>query len=844
MYNGREPFPIRRREWFCGQPWQRSNGSFAEQQSCPRDTKDKSTNYSGYNRALLSVFEVLSRHDLSLRDFLLASFEYQHEVVVNKVSKFYFNEGPSVIISLWAQKLDLGKYDAPFARTVIGVVGDRFQADLDNAFKEPYFRHPANSVDRKSIKAFSLRRIRDSLDKSASHLTLLLEGLLPTSDGDYDEFSVKNWKPRDFAAEETVSAPRKKKVAWLSTRHDSDANSTSSSTSSSISAVNGGLDENAEAEADLDWEQELDPKAFDLDEDVHAEPDSDWEQELDPKVIKHHTNAFVVTVASLHLRGLSIAKRLIRLLSRIGLSVSYNTTTRCLKSLAGDNLRLVRSVARKKAIIFLYDNFNRQNTHRHQQKDKPDFFESATTGTIVVGEHLGEERLPDPIPVASRVSDVMLQLPGTLHNRRVVRYHLLTGILGVTHNVFMTTFNIPVIRQLDAKRTEAYELPAMPIDQASVKGNIQVLNSMNDTLQLAKGSFRTLKMIIAGDHLTISRILTIQEQSIGEATYFNQMRWAIPVLQLFHMQMILCSSILSTHFGHVSQPGSMAAFLPLLSRRKLNKDMPCYYTADEFLRVIFRAMVTRRWNETTKAHGSHQHSTADVVFEQQLNSIVNELIEPSTQLFDSFSTTNANAILFLRDMTVYIEFCASIKAGDVGRIEEILKRITIMFQAGNNRNYGLELLRLSYNIRHVWGATRKDAISSSFLMNTKGLKNHFIPGDLYQEHNNLLTKQTHAAIGNKWSTMSYITPNIRFFREISSKIEDQFNLPSNSSFHRQPTMAGDIRHVMRFLGEHDILGEERRPIKHQEHPYTTIAAVDLMAEGVRKLVHGGYSKFL
>ena len=533
-----------------------------------------------------------------------------------------------------------------------------------------------------------------------------------------------------------------------------------------------------------------------------------------------------------------------RLLSRLGLSVSYNTTTRCLKSLAGDSLRLVRSVARKRAVVFLYDNFNRQNTHRHQQKDKPDFFESATTGTIVVGEHLGEERLPDPFSVAPRVSDVMLKLPDTVHNRRVVRYHVINGILGVVYNVFMKTLDIPVIRQLDAKRTEAYELPAMPIDQASVEGNMRVLNSMCDTLLLAKGSFKTLKMIIAGDHLTISRILTIQEQSIGEATYFDQMRWAVPVLQLFHMQMILCSAILSNHFGHVSMPGSMAAFLPLLTRRKLNKDMPCYYTADEFLRVIFRAMVTQRWKEKIKAHENHQHSTADEAFEQRINSIVNELIDPSTKLFDSFSTTNANAILFLRDMTVYIEFCSAIKAGDVGRVEEILKRITIMFQAGNNRNYGLELLRLSYNIRHVWGAARKDAIFSSFLMNTKGLKNHFIPGDLYQEHNNLLTKQTHATIGNKWSTMSYITPNIRFFQHISSKIEEQFNLPSNSSFHRQPTMTEDIRHVMRFLGEHDILGEEPRPIKHQAHPYTTVPVVDLMAEGARRLVHGGYNKFL
>jgi hypothetical protein len=99
-------------------------------------------------------------------------------------------------------------------------------------------------------------------------------------------------------------------------------------------------------------------------------------------------------------------------------------------------------------------------------------------------------------------------------------------------------------------------------------------------------------------------------------------------------------------------------------------------------------------------------------------------------------------------MVVYTEFCAAIKAGDVERIEEILKRITIMFQAGNHRNYGLELLRFWYNIRHVWSTFRKDAIFSPLLMNTKGLRNQWIPSDLYQEHNNLLIKQTHATMGN------------------------------------------------------------------------------------------------
>ncbi|KAF9368395.1 hypothetical protein CPB97_004668, partial [Podila verticillata] len=130
-------------------------------------------------------------------------------------------------------------------------------------------------------------------------------------------------------------------------------------------------------------------------------------------------------------------------------------------------------------------------------------------------------------------------------------------------------------------------------------------------------------------------------------------------------------------------------------RRQLNKDMPCYYTADDFLRIVFGAMVSQLWQAKERSY-SRNHGSAsmsDEMFEQEISNIVNELLIKSTTLFNTLSTTNANAILFIRDMVVYIEFSAAIKGGDVGRIEEILKRITIMFQAGNHKNYALELLR-------------------------------------------------------------------------------------------------------------------------------------------------------
>lgn len=251
--------------------------------------------------------------------------------------------------------------------------------------------------------------------------------------------------------------------------------------------------------------------------------------------------------------------------------MSYSSTTQCLKSLAKDKLKEVRKVASRRPVIFLYDNFNCRVTHRHQRRDNQDFFESATTGTIVMGEHLGEDRLPEDPHAAPSVVNVMIKHRDTEHYWRILRSHIVNSLQNCTHNSpFLTTFDIPAIKQLDVKCTEAYDLAAMDIDQASIAGNLQILNQMRLMLNKSKGSFKNLKMVVAGDHLTISRIQTIQEQNICEATYFDQMWWAVPVLQLFHMQMLLCSTVLSTHFGNISTPGSLAYFIPLLGCQQLN----------------------------------------------------------------------------------------------------------------------------------------------------------------------------------------------------------------------------------------------------------------------------------
>ncbi|KAK5815587.1 hypothetical protein F5H01DRAFT_405679 [Linnemannia elongata] len=455
-------------------------------------------------------------------------------------------------------------------------------------------------------------------------------------------------------------------------------------------------------------------------------------------------------------------------------------------------------------IFFLYDNFKQARKVRHQRKDHQASFVSGTTGTIVVGEDVGEE-LPSTEEVPDAVvTDIRLTKDDAKHFKVVYRHHLSKALKPeLNKGPLFKALAIPPVKVLTSRPTEAYELAAMEIDQSSVSGNLAVLEEMRKVLDLDKELFKELKMILAGDHLSVSRLRTLMSRKSDDTTFFDRLSWAIPVLQLFRMQMLLCTSILRTHFGgNGLRPGSLRYYKVKLDRKGLDDEKPSHHHADEFLRTVFTAMVRRMWQSKKEGNTQDSGATPNNIFLSEISKLVDRNLLSSDDLFDHYSTTNANAILFIRDMVVYLEFCAAIKEGDVGRIEEILKRITIILQSGKHSNYALELLRLRFNIQHRWSENRKNAIFSSLLMNTKGLPHRWIPSDM--------------------------------------KMRMEYKLTEQSTYHRDVSSEGDITIVMNSLVEDNILGLEKCPVSHRG----VERVVDAMALGWERLSHGGYVNFL
>ncbi|KAF9342745.1 hypothetical protein BGX26_006923, partial [Mortierella sp. AD094] len=277
--------------------------------------------------------------------------------------------------------------------------------------------------------------------------------------------------------------------------------------------------------------------------------------------------------------------------------------------------------------------------------------------------------------------------------------------------------------------------------------------------------------------MTVARLRTLKYQRRSDVSPYARLEWMEPLIQLFHIQMLFSGTLVNNYYGGESMaPGSLGFYISLLKRKRVGLVKQDFHAADELLRHSFEALVMRLWmtefnceklEDLDKLLGTMNTLTLEDKINSGVDNITSAWLDRLRLMTDN-NVLSKNSAFFMKDMVLYIELSDAIKAGDIGRIEEALKLLTVIFQAGQTKNYALELLHLHCLLNHGSNAERKEAIMSSWLINTTGKENGWIPADLYQEHNNLLTKVTHAVRGTNshYETLAkLIAPNLHAFEK-------------------------------------------------------------------------------
>ncbi|KAF8153393.1 hypothetical protein B0H34DRAFT_820729 [Crassisporium funariophilum] len=210
-------------------------------------------------------------------------------------------------------------------------------------------------------------------------------------------------------------------------------------------------------------------------------------------------------------------------------------------------------------------------------------------------------------------------------------------------------------------------------------------------------------------------------------------------LGLFHLCLNLIWALLHIHNGSIAEPGTLSYFFKLLKKKRLGKANPDYHTLLSALTQILDGLLLNSWRQEcgkdnlasfaeSKPSTDNLLKIADRILLNYASLNLSDEPPSSTDGNDSdlgadsetgqqheqpapmapiFSRTPKDTVynnvsLLMRDLLYAAELIREISDGDIGRIENFLPLLAMMFRGAGSNNYCAEILHFILNLKHVW----------------------------------------------------------------------------------------------------------------------------------------------
>ncbi|KAJ7675769.1 hypothetical protein DFH06DRAFT_667960 [Mycena polygramma] len=573
------------------------------------------------------------------------------------------------------------------------------------------------------------------------------------------------------------------------------------------------------------------------------------------------SNEFQATMGTYFL-ACSTPRRQFDVLAHAGLTVSYTTAITNLKGLSAEGLLRLRRMVQEKACMIVWDNLNIAFKVGEQRHNSKDTFENGTTATLIVlyGVLRGELELELLEPRNSRKPVLSFEPMDTLPNveqiiqtRRSALWHVRRTFLE-RYPALAAKFkdelgDIPVIQAIPLHKSEHFPTPAMKIDESSLDGTIDVIDTMiTRTLQLDAAGMRAHGVMFAGGDLLS---LNLTDKAIAARREDTELldaygKYLTGMLGLFHVKLSGTRGTVNEHWGEPNSkfPGSLWSQNSFLSRKSIPagwkaKKLPPFRPTYELMltlslpahildgfRIYCGAESLDAWAESDLSW-SRIESVSEMVVEKLCSAgTVEELrLLPEAERDPQLE----NTILCNHDMLLLLLFTTSIKSGDVGMVVNILAHWMVMFRGtGSMPKYADALFELINNLKR-WPPALRDAYLNNWLVNLSGKIKAFKEIDLLQEHQNFWAKVIYNARGSNrsWDWLSMITVVIFNLRDVMRNVQTQFKIPHHGISHTSPNAAVDIANLQGWLE----LNKLQTYVKERPGKDEIIRVRDLMVTG-------------
>ncbi|KAL1686720.1 hypothetical protein GGG16DRAFT_63723 [Schizophyllum commune] len=570
------------------------------------------------------------------------------------------------------------------------------------------------------------------------------------------------------------------------------------------------------------------------------------------------------TTFGLFLLASGSAKREIEVLSHAGLCTSYSTILEHVKGLSDEGAARFRELIKKQACMIAWDNLNIAFRKDAQRLSSADHFDNGTTATLVplydpvTGSSVPHGALPFSLnePRTTRKLDIPYA-PADLFPTRLEEGQISESCLWQLKRLAMdhipglsrlqeTVGACPTVDQIPLHKTEQYPLPAMETDESSIDGTLEVVHEIFESLGMTSEDWRKHGLLfVDGDLLTMQLVDKLQSARRNSTDDVDALRFLIQRFGLFHSQMAAGRMVVNEHWGKPNSPwpGSLWWSNTQLKRKKMaagwkgRKATP-WKQAHELINITLPAHVKdafrihcgaeslEHWAARVSASGFDKVARI-VLAESFSTSVVENLRRQPDALRDH---AHENTLLFNRDALFYVEYNHAIKAGDIGRVVNILRVWAIMMRGvGAMPKYADVIFETLGRLRRYPPRLRQ-LFLHNWLVNLSGKENGHKPVDMMQEHQNLWAKVVYNAKGSNktWRWLSRITVCIFILRDTMRKVQSAYGIPSYGERHTVP----DITNEVQLLA--DLLEEEKLQTYVKDRPGNehVTPVRDLMGVGV------------
>ncbi|KAI0332529.1 hypothetical protein GY45DRAFT_1396349 [Cubamyces sp. BRFM 1775] len=464
------------------------------------------------------------------------------------------------------------------------------------------------------------------------------------------------------------------------------------------------------------------------------------------------------SIVGIFLHACNTPEKVIKVLSRMGISISLTSIHRAIRSLSEQANEDIESLGQSRLASFGYDNFELQLATCIPTVDKPaEGLLHLTSGVLIRLAHgvtvddLRCSRLlwersslnlhaSDPRPFdAYKTMELLYTLhpetthtQGSLSRRGRFRLWALQKILlehGPTclKDSYGTLEAPESIDAIPLVKTQYVPLRTMDLNQSKVSDNIAAILDMFKQAGIEDRSSGSgvdhpdVVTLVHGDLGTYERVQSAQRRRSVEDTPYDRLQSVVFVIGLFHLKMAAADAIWRLLVAPDNARVDEASFMRLIGRLRPQESSRLVANAkfrqqheliNHVLTVLvldaWRAEIKKRKKASLEEWAKKEPSSAEI--EDIAKTLVMDYVEGAgIDMYElegrprkERDQVRENVMRTMHYLLLYEELCYSLNAGDIGRFETILPHWIAIFRATGKHKYGIHTLRFIHALYFVY----------------------------------------------------------------------------------------------------------------------------------------------